>query len=98
MSEKIEGGLTKKLSQEFSRTKSRFLGALPKLDEFLLNPQARVHSGPVPETYRNTNGENKKTNEDRSQNDPHPGVGVSVSQSSQEFSPSNISYSGIQQM
>ena len=36
--EKIEGRVTEKLSQEFIRTESRTLGALSKLDEFLLNP------------------------------------------------------------
>ena len=38
VSEKIEGRPTKKLSQEFSRTESRILGALSQLDDFLLNP------------------------------------------------------------
>ena len=37
VSEQIEGRVTKKLSQEFSRTESRIMGALSKLDEFLLN-------------------------------------------------------------
>ena len=32
--EEVEGRVTKKLSQEFSRTESRFLGALSKLDEY----------------------------------------------------------------
>ena len=36
VSEEIEGRVTKKLSKEFSRTESRILGALSKLDEFLL--------------------------------------------------------------
>ena len=39
VSEEIEGRVTKKLSKEISRTQSRFLGALSKLDEFLLNSQ-----------------------------------------------------------
>ena len=39
VSEQIKGRVTKKLSQEFSRTESRILGALSKLDEFLLNQQ-----------------------------------------------------------
>ena len=82
VSEEIEGRVTRKLSQEFSRTKSCLLGCLSKLDEFLLNTH-----GPVPETSRSSNGENQQTNEDRSQNDPHPEVGVSLSQSSQAFSP-----------
>ena len=38
VSEEIEERVTKKLSKEFSRTESRILGALSKLDEFLLNP------------------------------------------------------------
>ena len=34
VSEEIEGKVTKKLSQEFSRTESRILGALSRLDDF----------------------------------------------------------------
>ena len=34
VSEEIEGRITKKLSNEFSRTESRIFGALSKLDEF----------------------------------------------------------------
>ena len=52
VSEKIEGRVTKKLSQEFSRTESRILGALSKLDEVLLNPQIRTFSGPLREHSR----------------------------------------------
>ena len=72
------------------------LGALFRLDEFLLSPQAQVHCGPVPETSRKSNGENQETNEethslhdaDRSPNDPLPEVSVSLSQ---EFSPNKTS-------
>ena len=81
VSEQIEGRVTKKLSQEFSRTESRILGALSKLDEFLLNQQVRTHCKTVPGTFRNTNVENQGTNEDDSQSDPHPEVGPSVCQS-----------------
>ena len=81
VSEEIEGRVTKKLSQEFSRTESHILGALSKLDEFLLNPQLRTHSGTVPGTFRNTNVEKQEPNEDRSQDGPHPEVGPSVYQS-----------------
>ena len=84
--------MIKKLSQEFSWTESRILGALSKLDEILLNSQSRVHSGPVPETSRNSNQENQGTNEESSQNDAHPEMDVSLSQSSQEFSPEETSY------
>ena len=81
VSEEIESRVTEKLSQEFSRAESRILGALSKLDEFLLNPQITTHSETVPGTFRNTNVENQGTNEDDSQNDPHPEVGPSVCQS-----------------
>ena len=81
VSEEIEGRVTKKLSQEFTRTESRILGTLSKLDEFLLNQQIRTRSGTVPGTFRNTNVKNKGTNEDESQSDPHPEVGSSVCQS-----------------
>ena len=64
------------------------------LDEFLLNTQTRVNSGPVPKTSRNLSRENQGRNEDRSQNAPHPEVEVSLSQSSQELSPEETSYRG----
>ena len=79
--EEIVGRVSKKLSQEFSRTESHILGSLSKIDEFLLNPQVRTHSGTVPVTFRNTSVENQEPNEDRSQDDPHPEVGPSVYQS-----------------
>ena len=81
VSEEIEGRVTKKLSQEISRTESCILGALSNLDEFLLYPQIRTHSGTVPGTFRNTNVENQGTNEDDSQSYPHPEVGPSACQS-----------------
>ena len=87
VSEEIEGRVTKKLSEEFSRTESRILGALFKLDEFLLNPQIRTHSGTVPGTFRNTNVENQGTNEDDSQSDPHPEAGIFCSQTTQKSGP-----------
>ena len=39
MSEEIERRVTKKMPEELTRTESQILGALSKLDEFLLNPQ-----------------------------------------------------------
>ena len=63
LSEELEGRVTKKLSQELSRTESRILGALSKLDEFLSNQQIQTHSKTVPGTFRNTNVENQGTNE-----------------------------------
>ena len=53
VSEDIEGRVTKKLSNAFSETESPSLGAFSRPDEFLQNPHARAHSGPVPEAYRN---------------------------------------------
>ena len=38
VSEQIEGRGSKKLSKEFSRTESRILAALSRLNEFFLNP------------------------------------------------------------
>ena len=48
VSEEIEGRVTKKVSTELSRTESRVLSALSKLDEFLLKPQFRTCSVDVP--------------------------------------------------
>ena len=84
-SEEIEGRVTEKLSQEFNRTESR--GALSKLDEFLLNPQIRTHSGTVPRTFWNTKVENQGTNEDESQSDPHPEAAIFRSQTTQNSGP-----------
>ena len=76
VSEEIESRVTRKLSQEFSRKESRILGALSKLDEFLLNRQLRTFSGTVPGTFRNTNVENQGAKEGDSQKDPHPEAGL----------------------
>ena len=101
VSQEIEGRVTKKLSQEFSRTESRILVALSKLDEFLLNPQLRTHSGTVPGTFRNTNVENQGTNEDDSQSDPHPEAGIFRRQTTQNSGPKDcrdklfINYFGL---
>ena len=72
VSEEIERRVTKKLSKEFSWTESRILGALSKLDEFLLNPQVRTCSVAVPGTSRNNNSENREPTGDRSLGDPCP--------------------------
>ena len=82
MSEEIEGRVTEKLSQEFSRTESRILGALSTLDEFLLNPPERTWSGNVPATSWNNGLENREHTGDRSLNDPYPEVEFSVRRAS----------------
>ena len=70
--EEIEGRVTKILSKEYSRTESRILGDLSKLDQFLLNPQVRTCSVAIPGTSRNKNSENRETTADRSSDDPCP--------------------------
>ena len=72
VSEEIKGRVTKKLSKEFNKTESRILGALSKLDEFLLNPQVRTCSVPAHGKSRHSNLENRETHGDRSSNDPYP--------------------------
>ena len=74
VSEDIESRVTKKLSQEFSRTESRIMGALSKLDKFFLNLQTRTLSGTVPGTSWNNDVENREPTGDRSQSDSHPEV------------------------
>ena len=87
VSEEIEGRVIKKLSKEFSKIESRILGALSKLDEFLLNPQVRTCSVAVQGTSRNANSENRETHEDGSSNDPYPEVGYFSHHSGQLNSP-----------
>ena len=87
VSEEIEGRVSKKLSREFTRTESRILGALTKLDEFLSNQQIHTHFETVLGTFRNTNVENQGTNEDDSQSDPHPEAGIFRGQTTQNLGP-----------
>ena len=86
VSEEVEGRLTKKLSKEFNKTESRILGALSKLDEFLLNPQVQTCSV-VQGASRNANSENRKTHGDPSSNDPYPEGGYFPHHSGQLNSP-----------
>ena len=46
--EEIEEKVTKKLSQEFSRTENHILGALARFDDFLTNPLIQGHSETAP--------------------------------------------------
>ena len=87
VSEEIEGRVTKKLSKEFSKTESRILGALSKLDELLLNPQVRTCSVAVPGTSRNSNSENRETTGDHPSDDPYPETGYFSHHSGQLESP-----------
>ena len=76
ISEEIEGKVTKKLSQKFSRTENRMLGAIARQDDYFMNPLIQCHSGTAPETSRNTYGLNQGTHEDDSQSDLHPEAGI----------------------
>ena len=82
VSEEIEGRVNKKLFQEFSGTEFRILGALSKLDKFLLNPHVRTFSATVPGTFWNADLENQEPSGDRSQNDPYPEVEFSACRTS----------------
>ena len=87
VSEEIEGRVTKKLSQEFSRTENRILGALARLDDFLMNPLLQGQSGTTPETSRNAFSVNQGTSEDDSQSNPHPEEGHFHGQTAQNSGP-----------
>ena len=64
------------MTQEFSETANRILGALLHPDDFLMNPLIQGHSRTILETSRNAYGTNQGTNEDDSQIDPHPEAGI----------------------
>ena len=87
VSEEIEGRVTKKLSQEFSRTENRILGALVRLDDFPVNPLIQGHSGTAPETSRNVVSIKQRTNEDDSQSDPLTEAGLFNNQMTQNSGP-----------
>ena len=77
VSEEIQERFTKKLSKEISRTESRILDALSKLDEFLLNPQVQTCSVAVSGPSRNSDSGDWEPNGDRSPNDLCPEAVVS---------------------
>ena len=92
VSEEIEGRVTKRLSKEFSRTENRILGALARLDDFLMNPLLPRCSGTTPEPSRNALNTSQGTNEDDSQNDPHPEAGLFHGQMTQNSGPEDGHY------
>ena len=89
VSEEIEGRVTKRLSKEFSRTENRILGAVARLDDFLMSPLLQGHYGTTPEPSQNALSTSQGTNEDDSQNDPHPETGLFHSQITQNSGPEN---------
>ena len=87
VSEEIEGRVTKKLSQGFSRRENRILGALARLDYFLMNLLHQGYSGTALETFRNALSKSQETNEDDSQSDPLPEAGIFQNQLTQNSGP-----------
>ena len=71
----------------FSRTENRILGALARVDDFLMNPLLQGHSGASPEASRDALSTSEGTNEDDSENDPHPEAGLLHSQITQNSCP-----------
>ena len=70
----MEARVGEKLPKEFSRTESRILGALSKLDDSHLNPQVRICSVAVPGRSKNNDSENREPTGDRSLDDLGPEV------------------------
>ena len=87
VSEENEGRFTKSVSKEFSRTENRILGELARLNDFLMNPLLQGHSETTPEASRNALITSQGTNEDDSQNAPHPEAGFFHSQVTQNSGP-----------
>ena len=87
VSEESEERVTKKLSKGFTRTKNRKLGALARLDDFLMNPLFQCHGGTAPETSRNAFRIREATNQQGSQSDPHPEAVIFKNQTTQNTEP-----------
>ena len=87
ISEEMEGGVTEKMLQEFSRTENRILGVLARLDDFLKNPLTQGHSGTATETSRNVFSASQGTNKDDTQSNPHPEAGIFNNQMTQNCGP-----------
>ena len=85
--EVLEGRVSKKLSQELSRTEDRILGALARLDDFLMNPLFQGHSRTDPETSQNVISISQGTNENDSQSKLHPEAGLFNNQMTQNSGP-----------
>ena len=92
VSEEIEGKVTKRFSKEFSRTENRFLGELDATRWFTYEPATtrplRSHSGAHPNALNTSQG----TNEEDSQNDPHPKAGLFHGQMTQNSGPEDGHY------
>ena len=85
--EEIEGKVIKRLSKEVSRTENRILGAVARLEDFLMNPLLQGYSRTTPEPSRNALSTSQGTNEGDTQNDPHPEAGLFHGQMTQNSGP-----------
>ena len=83
----VKGMVTKKFSQEFSKTESRKLGVLSCFDDFVFNPLIQSHSRTAPETSRNAYSIKQGTTEDDSQSDPHPEANILYNQTTPNSGP-----------
>ena len=83
VSDEFEGRVTKRLSKEFSRIENRLLDALARLDDFLMNPLLQGHYGAPRSALSTSQG----TNEDDSQNVPHPETGLFYGQMTKNYGP-----------
>ena len=63
------------------------IGALSRLDDFLLNPQLQGYSATATEASRNTHGLIQGPNEDNSQNDSQPEAGIFHNQTTRNSDP-----------
>ena len=66
---------------------NRILGALARLDDFLMNPLIQGYSGTAPETSWISFGTNQATNENDSQKDHHPEAIIFHRQTTQNSGP-----------
>ena len=87
VSEEFEERVTKKLSEVFRRTENRILGAIARLDDFLMTPLFQGHSRTAPKTSRNAFRISEGTKEHDSQSDPHPESGIFNNQTTQNSGP-----------
>ena len=71
----------------FWQNKNCILGALARLDDFLMNPIIQGHFGNAPETSRSAFSLSQGTNEDNSQSNPHREVSLFINQMTQNFGP-----------
>ena len=76
VSDEIKGRVTKRLPKESSRTENRIIGALARLDDFLMKPLLPGRSGTTPEPSRIALNTSQGTNKDNSQKELHPEAGL----------------------